>query len=70
MSNKKPVITGYSKGNKYLYLLPSELLDVNQLCIDYLRCSVTDIVHLLYPQHLIICFELFGYAFLFGELFY
>ena len=22
------------------------------------------------PQHLIVCFELFGYAFLFGELFY
>ena len=31
MSNKKSVITRYSKGNKYFYLLPSVLLGVNQL---------------------------------------
>ena len=70
MSNKKSVITRYSKGNKCFYLLPSVLLGVNQLCIYNLFRSVADIVHTLHPQHLIFCFELFGYAFLFGELFY
>ena len=70
MSNKKSVITRYSKGNKYFYLLPSVLLGVNQLCIYNLFRTVTDIVHSLHPQHLILCFELFGYTFFFGKLFY
>ena len=70
MSNKKSVITRYSKGNKCFYLLPSVLLGVNQLYIYNLCCTVTDIVHSLHPQHLIVRFELFGYSFLFGELFY
>ena len=70
MSNKKSVITRYSKGNKYFYLLPSVLLVVNQLCIYNLFRTVTDIVHSLHPQHLIFRLELFGHAFLFGKLFY
>ena len=45
-------------------------LGINQLCINNLRCTVTDIVHSLHPQHLIFCFELFGNTFLFGELVY
>ena len=45
-------------------------LGVNQLCIYNLFRTVTDIVHSLHPQHLIICFELLSHAFLFGELFY
>lgn len=70
MSNKKSVITRYSKGNKYLYLLPSVLLGVYQLFSYNLLCTVTDIVHSRNPHHLVFRFELFGYAFLFGELFY
>lgn len=29
-----------------------------------------DVVHLLYPQHLVGCFEFFGYIFFFGKFFY
>ena len=29
-----------------------------------------DVVYLLYPQHLVGCFEFFGYIFFFGESFY
>ena len=32
--------------------------------------TIADVIHTLHPQHLIIRFELFGYAFLFGELFH
>lgn len=70
MSNKKSVITRYSKGNKYLYLLPSVLLGVYQLFSYNLLCTITDSIHFPYPQHLISRFELFSHAFLFGELFY
>lgn len=70
MSNKKSVITRYSKGNKYLYLLPSVLLGVYQLFSYNLLCTVTDIVHSRNPHHLVFRFELLSHAFLFGELFY
>ena len=43
---------------------------INQFCIDYFRCTVTNIVHLPHPQHLILCFELLSHTFLFGKLFY
>ena len=45
-------------------------LGVNQLRTYDFRCTVADIVHLPYPQHLIICFELLSHAFFFGKLFY
>ena len=45
-------------------------LGVNQLCIYDFCCTVTNIIHSRNPQHLIVCFKLFGYAFFFGELFY
>ena len=32
------------------------------------RCPVTDVVHALYPLHLIPCFKLFGDALLHGHL--
>ncbi len=43
----------------------------NTLCVDQivvydLYCPVPDVVHPLYPLHLIVCFEFFGDAFLFG----
>jgi len=50
-------------------ILATILLYIYQLCIYNLCCTVADIVHSLHPQHLVFCFELFGYAFLFGELF-
>lgn len=45
------------------------------LCVyDFLiynfRYTITDIVHLLYPQHLVILFKFFGYIFFFGNFFY
>ena len=43
---------------------------IDEFIIDNFLCSVVDIVHFMHPQHLIIRFELFGYAFLFGELFH
>lgn len=51
-------------------LPPRCLYRKNQFCIYNFRCTVTDIVHLLYPQHLVGCFEFFGYIFFFGEFFY
>ena len=38
------------------------------LSYDDFCCSVTYVVHLLYPKHLILCFKLFGYTFFLGEL--
>ena len=70
MSNKKSVITRYSKGNKYLYLLPSVLLGVYQLFSYNLLCTITDIVHSRNPHHLVFRFEHFRYALLFGKLLY
>ncbi len=66
MSNKKSVTTIFRKGNKYLYLLPSVLLDVYQLCIYNLLHTIADSIHFPYPQHLVFGFEFFGYAFLFN----
>ena len=39
----------------------------NNLCVDQLmvydcHCPIPDVVHALYPQHLILCFELFSDA--------
>ena len=45
-------------------------LYIYQFAIDNFFRTVAYIIHSLYPQHLILCFKLFGYAFLFGELFY
>ena len=70
MSNKKSVITRYSKVNKYLYMFPSALLGVNQLINNNLCCLIESIIYFLHPQHLVSCLKLFGYAFLFGKLFY
>ena len=45
---------------------PPVTLCVDQLVIYNLYCPVPDVVHLLHPLHLIVCFEFFGDAFLFG----
>ena len=45
------------------------MICIYQFFVYNLSCTVTDIIHLSYPQHLILCFQLFGYAFLFGKLF-
>jgi|GEM_PF-4906086 len=42
---------------------PPVTLCVDQLVIYDLHCPVPDVVHSLHPQHLILCFELFGDAF-------
>ena len=36
----------------------------------WLEVSSDGIVHLLYPQHLVILFKFFGYIFFFGNFFY
>ena len=40
---------------------------INDFVFDDFSSTVADTVHLSYPQQLILCFELFGYAFLFSE---
>ena len=51
--------------------LPSlRLYLVNYICIYNFRCTITDIIHLLHPQHHISCFEFFVYIFFFGKFFY
>lgn len=47
---------------------PPLYLCVYQLGIHYLSCAVADVVHTAYPFHLVVCFELFGDSFGFGEL--
>ena len=45
-------------------------LIINYFFVYYLHCSIADIIHLLYPQHLIFRFEFFRYIFFLGKLFY
>ena len=45
-------------------------LCVYQFIIHNFYCTITDVVHFPHPQHLIVCFELFGYAFTLCKLFY
>ena len=45
-------------------------LCVYQFIILNFYCTITDVVHFPHPQHLIVCFELFGYAFTLCKLFY
>jgi hypothetical protein len=52
-------------------LLPAaDTLYVDQIVVDHLPASIPDAVHLLHPQHLILCLELFGDAITGGKLFY
>ncbi len=37
--------------------------------VNYLHCPVPDVVHPLYPQHLILCFELLGDTLTLSHLF-
>ena len=45
---------------------PPVTLRVDQLMVYNFHCPVPDVVHPLHPLHLIVCFEFFGDAFLFG----
>jgi len=45
-------------------------LYTNKIFIHNLHCSITNIIHLLHPQHLLFSFELFRYIFFFRQLFY
>ena len=51
------------------HLRPVSLF-IYQFIVDNFFCTVAYIIHTSNPQHLIVCFELFSYTFLFGELFY
>ncbi len=51
-------------------LLPAaDTLCVDQIMVYALHCPVPDAVHSLYPQHLILSLELFGYFLQFCHLF-
>ena len=45
-------------------------LCVDQIIIHHLHCPFSDVVHSLYPQHLILGFEFLGDALTGGHLFY
>ena len=45
-------------------------LFANYIVIYNFRCTITDIVHFLNPQHHIGCFKFLSYIFSFGEVFY
>ena len=53
--------------DEYNHLRP-KILCIYQFIVYDIRYLVADVVHLPYPLHLILCFELFGYTFLFGKL--
>lgn len=46
----------------------ADSLCVNQLVVYELHCPVSNIVHPLHPQHLILLFELFGHTLTLGHL--
>ncbi len=41
-----------------------------QLCADNFFCAILDIIHMVYPFHLVFSFELFGNTLLCSHLFY
>ena len=45
-------------------------LCVDQIIIHHLHCPFSDVVHSLYPQHLILGFQFLGDALTGGHLFY
>lgn len=49
---------------------PPNTLCVDQIVVYDLYCPVPDVVHPLYPQHLILCFELLCDALTLGYLLY
>ena len=49
---------------------PPDTSYIDQLMIHKLCCPVPDVVHSLYPKHLILGFELFGDALTLGHLLY
>ena len=52
-------------------LLPAAVtLCVDLVVVHHLHSPISDVVHALYPQHLILGFELFGDALTGGKLFY
>lgn len=46
------------------------ILYIDYICIYNFRCTITDIVYFLHPEHHIGCFEFLGYIFFFGKFFY
>ena len=52
------------------FSLPPGTLCINQIVVHNLHSSIPNVVHSLYPQHLILCFKLFGDALTGGHLFY
>ena len=51
------------------YSPPPDNLCVDQLMVYDFHCPFPDVIHPLFPLHLILCFELFGDALLLGHLF-
>ena len=50
------------------FSLPPGTLCINQIVVHNLHSSIPNVVHPLYPQHLILCFKLFGDALTLGHL--